>query len=217
MTLHEDAEVEHAVVTLTRVLPGAQWDTVQLAPLPTDVPHDVRGSVVAVAGTDPLVYWRPPLNGAVLLHELVHAWQATLPDSAFAKLIESLHARDAHAGFDQGVVEQATRSVVEGLSLTLAHGPPAALQELAERAAMVDAGRPAALARRGDALIRLMTGREWAEARVALTRGVSARQATTAAQRAWTDWVRGFFLLEAQAYEAQARCVGGQPQLLNGW
>ena len=59
------------------------------------------------------------------------------------------------------------------------------------------------------ALVDLIAGRDWNGARVVLTRSLSSRQVDTRTQRDWATWARIFFLLEAQAYDAQARCATG--------
>lgn len=210
MTLSDDAQRSSAAAVFTRMLPGAPWDSVQFAPFPSDVPTDARASVMAAPGTDPLVYWRAPLEGAELLHELVHAWQGTLSADAFATLLETLHARDARAGFSTEVIERATGSVVASLTWALAGGDrDERARQIDARMATVDPRQNAALARRADALVDLIGGRDWKAARLVLTRSLSSRQADTSTQRDWATWVRIFFLLEAQAYDAQLRCATG--------
>lgn len=210
MTLRDDSQRSNAAAVFTRMLPGAPWDSVQFAPLPSDVPADVRASVMTAPGSDPLVYWRGTLEGAELLHELVHAWQGMLPDEGFATLLQTLHARDARAGFSAAVVERATVSVLESLTWILGDGDRSErARQLADRMATIDPGQPGALARRGDALVGLIAGRDWKEARSLLTRSLSSRQMDARTQRDWATWARIFFLLEAQAYDAQARCAAG--------
>lgn len=210
MTLRDDDERSSAAAVFTRMLPGAPWDSVEFAPFPSDVPTEARASVMAAPGTDPLVYWRAPLEGAELLHELVHAWQGTLPADAFATLLETLRARDARAGFTAAVVERATASVVTSVAWVLTNGDrDERVRQLEARMATVDPGQHAALARRGDALVDLIGGRDWKEARPVLARSLSSRQADMSAQRDWAASIRMFFLLEAQAYDAQLRCAAG--------
>ena len=210
MTLRDDSQRSNAAAVFTRMLPGAPWDSVQFAALPNDVPAGVRASVMTAPGSDPLVYWRGALEGAELLHELVHAWQGMLSDERFAALLQTLHSRDARAGFSAAVVERATVSVVESLTWMVRDaGGSERARRLVERMATVDPGRPGALALRGDALVDLIAGRDWNGARVVLTRSLSSRQVDTRTQRDWATWARIFFLLEAQAYDAQARCATG--------
>lgn len=210
MTLRDDSQRANAAAVFTRMLPGAPWDSVQFAPLPNDVPGDARASVMAAPGTDPLVYWRGPLDGAELLHELVHAWQGTLPADAFAMLLQTLHARDARAGFSAAVVERATASVVTSLTWMLTDGDrDERARQLAERIATVSPWQRGALARRGDALVELVGGRDWKEARLVLARSLSSRQPDSSMQGDWATSIRVFFLLEAQAYDAQLRCAAG--------
>lgn len=210
MTLRDDSQRSNAAAVFTRILPGAPWDSVQFAPLPSDVPAAARASVMVAPGTNPLVYWRGTLEGAELLHELVHAWQGMLPDEAFATLLQTLRARDARAEFSAAVVERATTSVVESLAWMLSDGDrDERARQLGERVATVDPGQRGALARRGDALVGLIAGRDWKEARLALARSLSSRQADTSTQRDWATWAHIFFLLEAQAYDAQLRCAAG--------
>lgn len=210
MTLRDDSQRSNAAAVFTRMLPGAPWDSVEFARLPGDAPADARASVMTAPGTDPLVYWRAPLEGAELLHELVHAWQGMLPADAFAALLQTLEARDARGDFSAAVVERATTSVVASLTWALADGNREdRARQLAERMATVNPWEHGALARRGDALVELISGRDWKEARLALTHSLSSRQADPNAQRDWATWMRSFFLLEAQAYDAQLRCAAG--------
>lgn len=70
------AEAERAAAAFARAFPSAGWHEVLVTELPADVPAPARASVVAGRGVDPMLYWRAPVPGAVLLHELTHAWQA---------------------------------------------------------------------------------------------------------------------------------------------
>ena len=102
--LARPAEVERAAVVFARAFPSAGWQSVLIAESPPDAPAVARASVVAARGVDLLSYWRAPVPGAVLLHELTHAWQDGLPDDAFDALLAALAARDRAPGHDAQVV-----------------------------------------------------------------------------------------------------------------
>ncbi|HEV2642694.1 MAG TPA: hypothetical protein VGT98_08305 [Candidatus Elarobacter sp.] len=209
-SLRDDSAVARAAVTFTRVLPSAPWRAVQFGHLPRGISPTTEAAISVVEEDDPFIYWRAPLHGPALLHELVHAWQSALPDDDFAALIERLGERDAHAGFSADVVNAATSSAVHALVLAAPHAD-ARLTRLVDRASTVSASDAGALERRSSALIALMRGNDWKDARLALSRGLSARAADAGTPRDWAAWLRVLILTEAQAYDAQARCSAGDP------
>ena len=210
--LHSEAEVARAVAELAPLLPWRAWSRLTLAELPADVSPNVRAAVLPAAAADreggPVLYWRPAIDGAVVVHELTHALQSAMDRATHDELLARIAAEDATTGLPAGVVDAATSSVIGGIALAL---PP----ELADgatralRAAVggAEATGQGALARRGAALERSLMPRPMAAAREALLR-------RRAAGGAWRAELRALLLDEAHAYEAAARCAQGRASTL---
>ncbi|HUF25364.1 MAG TPA: hypothetical protein VMM18_00180 [Gemmatimonadaceae bacterium] len=198
--------------------PGLPMDvlrTVDTQPRP-EVSYD-RVSVVASVSTGlfrPVISWSPSAHGSSILHELVHVAQRRLPAPQLRALKAEIRSHDRQDGFSAYVVRGATNSVVVSIRELL---PPQQARAFAARidaeVAMLPQGGVDALEARFDMLHQALGEGQWRRARRALQTTQPPRfgwaSRIIGEPWSWEDELRAKLLLEAMAYDADARCLRG--------
>lgn len=199
--------------------PGLPVDvlrTVDTQPRPA-ISYD-QVSVVASVSTGlfrPVISWSPSAHGSSILHELVHVAQRRLGVSQLRGLLDDIDEHDRSEGFSPYVVRGATNSVVVTIRDLLA---PDEASELARRIAlgstMLPAKGPDALEARYHLLHSTLSEGSFRRARRALQTASPPRfgwaSRIVGEPWGWEDELRAKLLLEAMAYDADARCLKGQ-------
>ena len=198
--------------------PGLPVDvlrTVDTQPRPA-VRYD-QVSVIASVSTGlfrPVISWSPSAHGSSILHELVHVAQRRLPAAQLKPLLDEIAMYDRASGFTPYVVRGATNSVLVTIRELL---PPDEARSIARRIELRTADLPAggrlALEQRYEVLHEALSEGRWRRARRALETGSPPRfgWASRIAGEPWTweNELRAKLLLEAMAYDADARCLKG--------